>query len=143
MSVLSILWQIATSRIGIALIAGTLAYGYGYQRGHDAADRSAEIAALVSRIAVKEADINIARNAGRIAAAQAEQMAEITLQQQEHLDDLESELASRPERAACRLTGHDIERLLDIDAGEGGGAARPAPLSILPPARERAGTTGR
>ena len=140
---LSIIWQIATSRLGIAVIIGALAYGYGYQRGHDSADRSAEITALESQVAIKEADLTAARAAERIARDQADVLASKTIQQQEYLNDLESDLAARPDRAVCRLSDADRRRLLDVDAGEDGGASQLAPLPILPPARHGAGAASR
>lgn len=140
---LSIIWQIATSRVGIAVIAGSLSYGIGYHRGYSRADRFAEIAALESRIAVKDADLTAARNAERVARDQAEILADRAIENQEIVNDLSAELAARPDRDACRISGADAERLRRVDAGEGGTAARSAPLSILSPAGRGAGAAGR
>lgn len=115
---LSILWSIATSRVGVALIAGTISWQVAYWRGHDAADQSAKVAALESRIAVKEADLAAARNAERIARDQANILAERAIQNQEIVNDLAAELEARPGRDTCRVTGADVGRLLNIDAGE-------------------------
>lgn len=112
------LWSIATSRIGIALIVGALSYGAGYHRGHSHADQTAQVAALQSQVDASRTDLKAAQSAERIARAQAEQLAEITLKQSETVNDLEKELAARPGRDACRMSDADAQRLLDIDDGE-------------------------
>ncbi|MBB3810070.1 hypothetical protein [Pseudochelatococcus contaminans] len=118
MGALSIIWQIVSSRIGIAAIAGTLSYGVGYHRGHSHADQTAQVAVLQSQVETARTDLKAAQSAERIARAQAEQLAEITLKQTETVNDLEKELASRPGRDACRVTDADARRLLNIQDGE-------------------------
>lgn len=140
---LSLIWQVATSRLGMVVIAGTVAWHVAYNRGYSTADQSAQLASVQSQLEITSADLKAARLAERIAASQAEQLADISLQQQEYLDDLESSLADRPERAVCRVTDADVERLRRIDTGEGGGQTRPAPLSILSPAGNRPAAKGR
>lgn len=142
-AIASLAWRVATSRIGIAAIAAAISWNVAYHRGYSRADRQAEIAALESRIAVKEADLTAARNAERVAKAQAEQLADISLKQQEYLNDLESELSARPDRASCRVTDDDARRLRGIDAGEGGGAPRSSPIPLLGDPGRGAATTGR
>lgn len=115
---ISIIWQIVSSRIGIALIAGIASYGVGYHRGHGHADQSAQVTALQSQVDATRADLKAAQSAERIARAQAEQLADITLKQTERVNDLEQDLATRPGRDICRVSDADARRLLDIEDGE-------------------------
>lgn len=145
---LSILWSIATSRVGVALIAGTISWQVAYWRGHDAADQSAKVAALESRIAAKEADLTAARNAERLARDQANILADRAIQNQEIVNDLSAQLAAEnkadPATAdRCRLSERDAARLRDIDTNAGRGPSRSAPTPLLGDPGRGAGAQGR
>jgi len=77
-------------------------------------DRAAEVTALKSQIAARDFDIKMAQDAAFAAAKRAETLQQKTTENQGYVDALEQELAARPGRDACRLTGDDADWLRRI-----------------------------
>ncbi|MGP9819161.1 hypothetical protein ACTZWW_04020 [Salinarimonas sp. NSM] len=110
MTALATLWRLATSRLGLIVIAAALGWWWGASSAREAceADRLREV------IAAMQADVVAAREAERRAARQAEQLAAEAASNQERVDALTADLASLPEGDRCRASGDDVRRLRDI-----------------------------
>lgn len=110
MTALATLWRLATSRLGLVVIAALAGWWWGWSGAREACEADA----LRAQIAAMRADVVAAREAERRAARQAEQLAAEAATNQERVDALTADLASLPDGDGCRASGDDVRRLRDI-----------------------------
>lgn len=109
-NIISGVWSVATSRLGLAVIAFLAGWYFGFTR----ADRAADVAALQNQVKALQIDINIARQGEALATQQVVTLEGIASENQGKIDALLADLAKRPGRDVCRLSERDAQRLRDI-----------------------------
>lgn len=95
----------------LGLVIGAIG-AFFFARDYYRAD--AEITALKSQIAAKDADLRIAKSAESTARSAALALEQKATETKEYLNEREREVASRPGRDACRLDDADALRLRSI-----------------------------
>jgi uncharacterized protein YlxW (UPF0749 family) len=108
---LALLWRLATSKVGLIVLALVIGFGVGYRR----ATNVANAAALRAEIASLKADFEIAKHAEYEAAKQAADLEASLKNNQEKVDALLADLSKRSvARSSCALSERDARRLRNI-----------------------------
>lgn len=104
-------WSLATTKLGIAVIALLI----GLATGYNWSSERSEIDNLKAQITTLRVDAAIARAAENLATTQAIDLGKTSTSNQEKVDALLADLARRSkERRSCALSDSDARRLRDI-----------------------------
>lgn len=97
----------------IALFAAVLLFAVGaiYRSGVEAEAYRNQIAALEAEKKLAEFDRDSARSALALSESQGQAIANVAQERLENLNDLEAELAKRPDADRCRATAADLKRV--------------------------------
>jgi phage-related minor tail protein len=102
-------WTLASTRMGIALIALLVGWYSGYRH----AEHKADVASLQAQIAILKQDASFARQAEQSALIQTEALARHLIINQEKVDALAADLKTR-DRGSCAVSERDARRLRSI-----------------------------
>lgn len=92
--------------IAVVLLLGGI-YTFGYFKGYAKADRAAEVASLKSQIAAMKIDLQVARNAEKLAEMQTAEAEALAAQNRRIVDELGKD-------TSCLLSADHARRLRDI-----------------------------
>jgi hypothetical protein len=104
---LTALLELATSKIGIAVICFVVGWGIGYRQS----SRSCDARNLAETIRQLRTDLEAAKIAARTEQAMREAIAKEVEVEKDQVDAYRRELESRGKNDACRLDDDDLRRL--------------------------------